>query len=66
MRKGQQSTVSAVLAAAIGATAAGAIFPVGTGLVPSAQAQSAEERKREQDRERSAPRRQQAPERPSQ
>ena len=69
MRKGQQSTLSAVLAAAIGAATAGAVLPDGTGLIPSAQAQTAEEkekRKREQERQRATPPRQQPPERPAQ
>ena len=56
MTKGQQSTLSAVLAAAIGAATAGAVLLDGIGLVPSAQAQTAEEKKkREQERQRPPP-----------
>jgi len=59
MRKDQRSTLSAVLAASIGAATAGAILLGGTGLITSAQAQTAEEKKKEQERHRPPPPRQQ-------
>ena len=58
MRPGQQPTLSAILAAIIGAATTGAVLLDGVGLVPSAQAQSAEEKerkKREQERQRPPP-----------
>ena len=55
MTKDRRSTLSAVLAAAIGATTAGAILLDGTGLITSAQAQTAEEKKQEQERHRPPP-----------
>ena len=66
MRKGQQSTLSAVLAAAIGAAMAGAVLLDGTGLIPSAQAQTAEEKKKQEQERQRPPPRQQPPERPAQ
>ena len=59
MRKDQRSTLSAVLAASIGAATAGAILLDGTGLITSAQAQTAEEKKKEQERHGPPPPRQQ-------
>jgi outer membrane protein OmpA-like peptidoglycan-associated protein len=55
MRNGQQSTLSAILAAIIGAATAGAILLDGAGLIASAQAQSAEEKRRREQQERQRP-----------
>src|SRR5262245_2987119 len=61
MTKGQQSTLSAVFAAGIVAATTGVDLLDGGGFIPSAQAQTAEERRREQERQRAAPPRQQPP-----
>jgi outer membrane protein OmpA-like peptidoglycan-associated protein len=54
MRKGQQTSVSVILAAALAATMSGFVAD-SAGFAPSAQAQSADQRKKEQERQRSAP-----------
>jgi outer membrane protein OmpA-like peptidoglycan-associated protein len=73
MKKGQPSVLSAILAGAIGAAAAGTVAVDGIGLIQSAAAQGADDwrrqgrgREREQERQRAAPPRQEPPQRPAQ